>query len=87
MTTLGFNFTRETTIMNTIQIESGIPMPTIQGRPNMYPWKDMAVGDSFKPENTPIRTMYTMACRAGKLYGKKFAVRSTENGYRVWRTK
>ncbi|HJW82448.1 MAG TPA: hypothetical protein VJ396_09410 [Acidiferrobacterales bacterium] len=47
-----------------------------------FPWRTMEIGDSFLANTPHIRTS---AHAMGKYYGKKFSVRKTPEGLRVWR--
>lgn len=76
-----------------IKIEKGVPMPNPKGgRPPVYPWRDMAVGDSFA---VPVPSGRGSAQRsAARLQAKRHGGRYTcrtrvEDGVRVvriWRT-
>ena len=71
-----------------MQIEKNIPMPETKksGKPSLYPFADMDVGDSFfvaKPKNTMAAAAYAN----GKKHGKTFNAIEVEGGTRVWRTK
>jgi hypothetical protein len=75
------------------EIESNIPVPAARGKQSPYPFRQMAVGDSFF---CPVGGL-TVAQLSRKLYGaansyarvdgtgKKFSVRAAEGGARVWR--
>ena len=70
-----------------IKIEKGIPLPPI-GRPPIYPWQEMEVGDSFlvSSDSRRIRNIASVTNRRHPL--KRFAVRKQPDGmYRVWRVK
>ena len=70
-----------------MQIDSGLPIPKRRGsKKSKYPWKDMKVGDSFLMEVKTSASGASLANRAGKIYGMKFACRKTDEGVRVWRT-
>jgi hypothetical protein len=58
-----------------IKIESGIEIPP-RGRPAIYPWRKMEVGDSFEVETTnkTRRGLYCLAHRVGI----KITARSTK---------
>ncbi len=72
------------------EVEKGVPMPkpVRAGRQTKYPWKELAVGDSFfvpadavKPQSArgAVRT-------ANRIYAdRRFATRTVEGGIRVWR--
>lgn len=84
--------TKKTMRKKPIKIERGIPMPPKgiggPGRPRMYPWDDMKVGDSFFVPS--IRSSANIASSKGiamKRTGFAFSTRSVEGGVRVWRIK
>jgi hypothetical protein len=71
-----------------IVVEHGIPMPrTAQALANeIYPWREMNVGDSFLfPPNTPFKRAQTNAGAAGRRLGMRFTVRQCVDGVRCWR--
>jgi len=71
-----------------IEIEKGIPLPEVKrGRKGnyRYPWRDMAIGDSFLAPDADIRYMAASAVGARKRLGRRFACRTVEGGVRVWR--
>ena len=72
-----------------IKIDKNIPIPPNNsqgGRPSKYPWRDMAVGDSFRVEGKTCNAVTGMASSAGKRLGMKFTVRTEDGGHRIWRT-
>lgn len=69
-------------------IESNIPAPKSQGRgrPPIYPFGDMDVGDSIFIESQHMGgSAYLAAMQHGRLHSKKFSGRSVEGGIRIWR--
>lgn len=75
-----------------IKIDKGIPLPSKSKYDDLYPLKDMEVGDSFfiavTDENkTNIRNRLSSAVRN---YSRNksilFSVRKVSGGIRVWRT-
>lgn len=69
-----------------IVIEKGIPMPrTTAGRPAIYLWATMEVGDSFLVSGKSAEGARKSAANAGLRLGRKFSVRKIEGGFRVWR--
>lgn len=67
------------------QIERGIPIPPKDGRAAKYPWREMAVGDSFTVDKS-AKDMNAQRANASRKYGRKFCVRSIdENHCRIWR--
>ena len=71
--------------MNEIKIESGIPIPPspLKGR-SKYPFKDMAIGDSFVVKSKG-RGVVAGFYYAAKHLGMKAKVSEIDGGYRVWR--
>ena len=76
-----------------VLVESGIPVPSASGHVNRgYPWRTMAVGDSFFVPATNSNSL-TSVSRANKTYApKRFLSRRLESdevygapGWRVWR--
>ena len=82
--------------MTKYTVERGIPAPGTTpksdgrkvGRPAVYPFTGMAVGDSFfVPSCDATSEVVSKAAWAhGTTFGKKFATRSVEGGTRCWRT-
>jgi hypothetical protein len=66
------------------KIERGIPAPANgAGRPNLYPWHDMEVGDSFV---IPIAKRTSVASCQGRFAPKRFITRKiSATEARVWR--
>lgn len=67
-----------------MNIEKNIPVPQElkAGRKAVYPFADMAIGDSFVCKNKNVRAA---ACLHGKKYDKKFQTQAVKDGFRVWR--
>lgn len=74
-------------------IEKNIPVPSgdSRGRPNLYPWSQMEVGDSFAvPVSTEDKASKRRRLASGaRRYAKgrdiKFTVRTLPGLLRVWR--
>ena len=72
-------------------VEKGIPIPPRKcgtGRPALYPFAEMKVGDSFAIESARKRQgrMCAIASDYGKRHGMRFTVRAIGDGMlRVWR--
>ncbi len=66
-----------------VKIEKETPIPPRKGRPIKWPWKDLAVGDSFLMRGVKINHAGTRT--AAKRYGLKLTARTVEGGVRVWR--
>lgn len=72
------------------KISKGVPFPgrtKAPGRPTKYPWREMAVGDSFPVHIHDVGTVRVSAKRYGDRHGLEFAVaKIAETGeYRCWR--
>ena len=73
--------------MATIKAESGIPMPEAKAhkfKPK-YPWKTMAIGDSFQVDLS-LSCASSTASRASKAYSRKFRAAELDGRVRIWRT-
>lgn len=74
-----------------IVIEKNIPLPSPRnllsmGRPRIYPFNVMEVGDSFAIPLKKKNAVAATANRYGKNNNMKFATRLMDNGMvRVWR--
>jgi hypothetical protein len=66
-----------------IKIEKGIPIPTSVGS-RIYPFGEMAVGDSFVWTGNQQRLISAMSYY-GKRNKKKFITRREGDGVRCWR--
>jgi len=70
-----------------MKIEKNVPMPQPKNV-EVYPYKEMDVGDSFMVKGESKYLLATVCNRNGK-YGKKLGMRFTAkkmgNGVRVWR--
>jgi len=65
-----------------IKIEKNVKMPIFREGRNLYPWKEMKVGDSFVSD----RIMHGAGFNASiKHAPKKFIARKEGDHYRVWR--
>jgi len=72
-----------------IQTTSKIPMPSNPGRtgrPAIYPWDGMDVGDSFFVAGKTSQNLVAPAAFQAKSRGWKFTTRTQDGGVRVWRT-
>jgi len=72
--------------MTTIPIERGIPIPPKKTTETKYPWRDMAVGDSFTIPLAAFGNVRVAAFRFGKKNGMRFCSRKDGDQVRVWRT-
>lgn len=72
-----------------IKIESNIPIPKIskKGRQKVYPFDEMAVGDSFYIEDKSTSQLSSVAYNWSKRYDPqaKFVVKQENKGARIWR--
>ena len=70
-------------------VEDGVPMPDLHqgaGRPRIYPFADMKVGQSVFVDGGKLRGKEHGAARKhGQRHGKRFAVRTVDGGIRIWR--
>jgi hypothetical protein len=65
------------------EIEHDVPPPACASV-RRYPWREMAIGDSFvlpAPHSNP----WAMAANAGRKYGMRFVTRTVKGGWRIWR--
>jgi|SanBayMetagenome_1026888.scaffolds.fasta_scaffold54499_2 hypothetical protein len=74
-----------------IKIDKNIPLPKLERkvpspRQSKYPFADMEVNDSFEVAGKTAKQFAGTVYSASKKLGKKFTMRSTEAGVRVWRT-
>jgi len=79
------------------KIETGVAIPpmTRGGRETMYPFKEMAIGDSFYVplRGSPIKTIFRLqnsilgSARRRRYPGKQFSTRAEGEGVRCWRIK
>lgn len=67
-----------------IEIEKNIPLPA-QKKRNVYPYKEMGVGESFLVGEGKMQIVCNANYRASKAMGMKFIARKEGNGVRVWR--
>jgi len=75
---------------NKIKIEKGIPIPDGRqsngGREEKYPFKSMAVGDSFLfPNGATESSCYAIGYYWSRKTKQTFKVRKTDQGMRCWR--
>lgn len=72
-----------------IEIEKGVPVAPKAGgaSPPKYPWKKMAVGDSFFVPKVKPSSLSRQAHLAAQAIGNgtRFITRTVEGGVRVWR--
>ncbi len=67
-------------------IDKGIPIPSPKNPLSIYPWHDMAVGDSFlAPPTINERSFRTVVSKINKRSVEHFVVRKMPDGLRVWR--
>lgn len=71
-----------------IKIDKGIPFPgdSPVGRRSIYPWLQMAVGDSFAFNGSLVNAKAAATYYTAK-GNKTFKARALNGGVRVWRTK
>lgn len=78
------------------EIDKGVAIPNPRqaagGRPAIYPWREMGVGDSFlvslngDTTRKVQRRMTSLASAAAQRLGFRFSTRIVDGGVRVWRT-
>jgi hypothetical protein len=66
-------------------IEKNVPLVQTAGRPPVYPFLQMEIGDSFFVANVSRVRIGNAATSAGKTLGRTFKTRTVEGGARVWR--
>ena len=73
-----------------MKVESGIPVPARTsrqgGRPCIYPFAGLEVGDSFFVPGKTVKTLSQTASKAAKRLKIQLITRTVEGGVRVWRT-
>lgn len=67
-----------------IPIDAHFPIPKGNGRPRIYPFPDMRVGDSFEVEGSSHQ-ISAAARHYSRKTGRKFVTRSGNNRTRCWR--
>lgn len=65
------------------ELEHNRPLPA--GRPQTYPWRAMAVGDSFLFPHFVNYPHETARAASRRLHPRKFTARKTRDGVRCWR--
>lgn len=66
-----------------VKIEKNVPIPDNAGRPSLYPWRTLKVGESFLV-NQPKFMVGNANTRHAP---KKFVTKKEGKGTRVWRIK
>lgn len=71
-------------------IEKGVPVVDSRGRPNVYPFGQMEIGDSFfaskdTDKSLHMNTVRRAASAWATRHGVKMIVRKVEGGVRIWR--
>lgn len=72
-----------------MKIEKNVPMPPHGNHLQKYPWPEMSVGDSVffsREEEAKPRSIVRAAHGWGGRNNAKFASRSVDGGFRIWRT-
>ena len=69
------------------KIEKGVPIPKKGREKKVWPFDEMAVGDSFFVTADLHGRAQTAASWYSRRDRKKFTVRKVDGGYRVWRTR
>jgi hypothetical protein len=74
-------------------IEKNVPVPKeiimlkVRGRPPLYPFRCMDVGDSFYVPLGDRNVIWTCGNRVRRELGFQFRVKDVQGGVRVWRIK
>lgn len=70
-----------------VKIEQGVPLARYnRGSRGIYPFSEMAVGDSFFAPGVDSTQMSTRCAYYKMKHGMQFSCRKVEGGTRVWRT-
>ena len=67
-----------------IKIDSGVPLPE-KANATKYPFREMAVGDSFFVPGKKSGDFSGQVAQAKKATGFNFTTRTLDGGVRVWR--
>ena len=68
-------------------MEQGVPIPEGRsGRPRMYPWPEMKVGDSVFIAGNPSKPRASLNLWKAKTPTSRFVTRTEPGGVRIWRT-
>lgn len=65
------------------EIECGVPLP--RKTKELYPWRNMQVGDSLWFAGRDVWDIDVMIYKASKRHGFRFTRRKLKDGVRVWR--
>lgn len=72
-----------------LTIERGIPIPTeTRGRPSIWPFASMKIGDSFFLAGDSVKCQRTLASASTyyhRRHGMVFVTRKVDGGARIWR--
>ena len=70
-----------------IKIESGVPLPTRHGSVSNFPFQLMKVGDSFLVgHDRKYAAKNALGTFKKRQPSCRFATRTTDDGFRIWRT-
>lgn len=75
---------------NVFKIEKTIPIPKAsKGRPSLYPWSELQVGDSFyiPHQNSPYTMLRGYNLKKSKKKQIKIRRKLEGTGQRIWRIK
>lgn len=70
-----------------IKIEKNIPIPSSSPKSSKYQFYEMEVGESFCCSIEFEKSLRTQSYNFGTKVKRKFSVRKTNDGIRVWRIK
>ena len=70
-----------------IKVQKGIPVPEGDGRPRVYPFDRMKVGDSFvlSAEESKLESRRQSVLNSARRQGVKITTRIESGKVRVWR--
>lgn len=68
-------------------IETGIPVQRHKHGNEVYPWRDLEVGQSFFVANGNLKSLRASASRMKREINHHFTVNPVDGGVRVWRVK
>ena len=73
-----------------IKVEAAVPLPAMwsggPGRPSLYPWLSMDIGDSFFVSGKKIKSMSAQVAMRRRISPWRYTCRTIDGGVRVWRT-
>jgi hypothetical protein len=70
--------------LSKLELTRNYPLPQMRVK-NVYPYKEMVVGDSFLVPNAKLQIVCNNNWRVGKKLNMVFSARKEGEGVRVWR--